>query len=90
MDICAQRATTDVLRRRCGPRCKCTLAEKRAIVEEMRARGASVAGVARRDGVNANLLFGWIAGHFRQRPEGHLLNRHRSSPAWHIHPHYLS
>lgn len=36
-----------------------SLAEKRAIVEEAMQPGASVAAVARRHGVNANLLFGW-------------------------------
>ena len=68
MKISAQRATTDVLRWRCGPRCKCPLADKRATVEEMHARGASVAGVAQRDGVNANLLCGWDARHLRRQP----------------------
>jgi len=33
--------------------------EKRRIVEEARAPGVSVAEVARRHGVNANLLFNW-------------------------------
>lgn len=33
--------------------------EKRRIVEEASVPGASVAAVARRHGVNANLLFGW-------------------------------
>ena len=33
--------------------------EKRRIVEEALVPGASVAAVARRHGVNANLLFGW-------------------------------
>jgi transposase len=33
--------------------------EKRRIVEEALLPGASVAAVARRHGVNANLLFGW-------------------------------
>jgi len=36
-----------------------TLAEKRRIVEETLVRGASVAAVARKHEVNANLLFGW-------------------------------
>lgn len=36
-----------------------TLAEKRAIVEETLAPGASVAAVARRHGANANLVFNW-------------------------------
>ena len=36
-----------------------TVAEKRRIVEETLVRGASVAAVARKHDVNANLLFGW-------------------------------
>jgi transposase len=35
------------------------VAEKRAIVEETRRHGASVAQVAQRHGVNANQLFSW-------------------------------
>ncbi|TSD81190.1 transposase, partial [Mycobacterium sp. KBS0706] len=34
--------------------------EKRLILEEARAAGASVSEVARRHGVNANLLFKWL------------------------------
>jgi len=37
--------------------------EKRRIVEEATARGASVAAVARKHGVNANLVFGWVRLH---------------------------
>src|SRR5688500_1928461 len=51
--------STDKLGRRSGPRRKYTIAEKRAIVEETQRRGASVAEVAQRHHVNANLLFGW-------------------------------
>ena len=36
-----------------------SIAEKRRIVEETLAEGASVAGIARAHGVNANQLFGW-------------------------------
>jgi transposase len=36
-----------------------TIAEKRRIVEETLVRGASVAAIARKHDVNANLLFGW-------------------------------
>lgn len=39
--------------------------EKRQIVEEATAAGASVASVARKHGVNANLVFGWIKLHKR-------------------------
>ena len=41
------------------PRRMRTNDEKRRIVEEALAPGASVAAVARRHGLNANLLFGW-------------------------------
>lgn len=50
---------TDKVGRRTGPRRRYTTAEKRAIVEETRQRGASVASVAQQHGVNANLVFGW-------------------------------
>jgi transposase len=39
--------------------------EKRRIVEEALAPGASVASVARKHGLNANLLFGWCRLHKR-------------------------
>jgi transposase len=42
-----------------APRRMRTNEEKRRIVEEALVPGASVAAVARRHGVNANLLFGW-------------------------------
>jgi transposase len=45
-----------------------TLDEKRAIVAETLAPGASVAEIARQHGVNANLLFGWR----RQQQRGQL------------------
>lgn len=50
---------TDKLGRRSGPRRKYTIAEKRSMVEETRAHGASVPEVAQRHGVNANLLSVW-------------------------------
>jgi transposase len=59
MDTSGEAVRTDKLGRRLGPRRRYTIAEKRAIVEETRRRGASVAEVAQRHGVNANLLFGW-------------------------------
>ena len=52
-------ATTDALGRPTGPRRKYTIAEKRRIAEETLRPGASVAVVARRHGINANLVFGW-------------------------------
>jgi transposase len=42
-----------------SPRRMRTNEEKRRIVEEALVPGASVAAVARRHGLNANLLFGW-------------------------------
>ena len=59
MDTSVEAVPTDKLGRRSGPRRKYTMAEKRAIVEETQRRGASVAEVAHRHHVNANLLFGW-------------------------------
>ena len=59
MDTSGETVATDKLGRRSGPRRKYTIAEKRAMVEETKRRGASVADVAQRHGVNANLLFGW-------------------------------
>jgi len=44
--------TTDTLGRRTGPRMRHTIEEKLRIVEETRAKGASVAMVARLAGVN--------------------------------------
>ena len=53
------------------------LAEKRQIVEETLAEGASVALVARAHGVNANLVFNWRrlyqAGRLGRRGEAKLL-----------------
>lgn len=59
MDTSLEAVPTDKLGRRSGPRRKYTIAEKRAMVEETHRRGASVADVAQRRHVNANLLFGW-------------------------------
>lgn len=51
--------TTDTLGRRTGPRTRHTIEEKLHIVEETRAKGASVAMVARRHHVNPNQVFAW-------------------------------
>ena len=51
--------TTDTLGRRTGPRTRHTVEEKLRIVEETRARGASVATVARRHNINPNQVFAW-------------------------------
>ena len=40
-----------------------TLQEKQAMVQEALQPGSSVAAVARKHGVNANLLFGWVRLH---------------------------
>jgi transposase-like protein len=58
-------ATTDTLGRRTGPRMRHTIEEKVRIVEETRARGASVATVARRHNVNPNQVFAWRQLHRR-------------------------
>ena len=51
--------TTDKLGRRTGPRTRHSIEEKLRIVEETRARGASVATVARRHHINPNQVFAW-------------------------------
>jgi transposase len=51
--------TTDTLGRRTGPRTRHSIEEKRRIVEETRAPGASVAAVARLHHVNPNQVFAW-------------------------------
>jgi transposase len=57
--------TTDTLGRRTGPRMRHTIEEKLRIVEEARAKGASVAMVARRHNLNANQVFAWRRRHRR-------------------------
>ena len=57
--------TTDTLGRRTGPRMRHTIEEKLQIVEETRAKGASVATVARRHHVNPNQVFAWRQLHRR-------------------------
>lgn len=59
MDTYSSTPTTDVLGRRSGPRRRRSEAEKRKIVEEALQPGASVALVARRHDLNANVLFIW-------------------------------
>jgi transposase len=54
-----------------------TTEEKRRIVRETLVPGTSVAEVARRHGVNANLLFGWR----RQHEQGVLAEHTRSRKA---------
>lgn len=57
--------TTDKLGRRTGPRTQHSIEEKLRIVEETRAKGASVAMVARRHHLNANQVFAWRRQHRR-------------------------
>ena len=61
MDTCQQVAVIPKDKERsAGPqRQQRSIAEKRRIVEETLASGASVARVARAHGVNANQVFGW-------------------------------
>lgn len=49
----------DIMGRRVTPRRFRSVEERRRIVEETLVEGASVAGVARRNGVNANQVFVW-------------------------------
>jgi transposase len=55
----ASLAAIDSLGRKCGPRRRWPAAEKVRIVRETLRPGVSVAEVARRHELNANLLFGW-------------------------------
>lgn len=59
MDSYASQVPTDSLGRRGGSRRRRPLEEKRQIVEETLVPGASVAMVARRHELNANVLFAW-------------------------------
>ena len=59
MDTYASEVTTDALGRRGGPRRRWPEETKRKIVEETFKPGASVAIVARRHELNANVVFAW-------------------------------
>jgi len=59
MDMHASEVTTDSLGRRGGPRRRWPEAAKRKIVDETFEPGASVAVVARRYELNANVVFAW-------------------------------
>lgn len=59
MDTYASEMTTDSLGRRGGPRRRWPEETKRKIVEETFKPGASVAIVARRYELNANVVFAW-------------------------------
>ena len=69
----ASPVATDTLGRRTAPRRLRTAEEKLRIVQETLIPGASVAQIARRHGVNANLLFSWR----RQHEQGVLSERTR-------------
>lgn len=64
MDTSAKSDVDDTGRERAARRMR-TLQEKLAIVEEATRPGASVALVARKHDVNANLVFGWLRLHRR-------------------------
>jgi transposase len=69
----ASPVATDTLGRRTAPRRLRTAEEKLRIVRETLVGGASVAEIARRHEVNANLLFSWR----RQHEQGVLAERTR-------------
>ena len=69
----ASPVATDTLGRKTAPRRLRTAEEKLRIVRETLVAGASVAEIARRHGVNANLLFTWR----RQHEQGVLAARTR-------------
>ena len=69
MDTFTAAVRADTLGRRVVPRHFRGLAEKLKLIAEARASCASVAEVARRRGVNANLLFVWM----RQQEQGVLM-----------------
>lgn len=64
MDTSAKSDVDDTGRERARRRMR-TLQEKLAIVEEATRPGASIALVARKHDVNANLVFGWLRLHRR-------------------------
>ncbi len=66
---------TDTLGRKTAPRRLRTAEEKLLIVRETLVAGASVAQIARRHGVNANLLFSW-----RRQHEQGVLAEHTRPP----------
>lgn len=75
MDTSTVAVRADTLGRRVVPRRFRSLADKLNMIAEVREAGASVAAVARKHGVNANLLFAWM----RQQEQGVLVARTRRS-----------
>jgi transposase-like protein len=75
MDTSTVTVRADTLGRRVVPRQFRSLEDKLQIIAEARAPGASVAAIARKHGVNANLVFVWM----RQQEHGVLSARTRQS-----------
>jgi transposase-like protein len=75
MDTSTVTQRVDALGRRLGPRQHRSLEDKRRIIAEARA-AASVAAVARKHGINANLIFAWM----RHEEQGLLSARTRRTP----------
>jgi transposase len=76
MDTSTVAVATDALGRRIVRRRYRTAQEKQQIVAEASSPGASLAEVARRHGVNANLVFAW-----RRLQDRGLLIEHKRGPA---------
>jgi transposase-like protein len=76
MDTSTVRTRVDSLGRRLAPRQHRSLEDKLQIIAEARSAG-SVAAVARKHGVNANLIFAWM----RHEEQGLLRTRTRRTPA---------
>jgi len=76
MDTSTVAVGIEKIRRRKGPRRLRTLEEKLRIVAEANAPGTSVAEVARRHGLNANLIFSW-----RRQHQYGVLEQHTRGPA---------
>jgi transposase len=75
MDTSTVIRRVDTLGRRVAPRQFRSVEDKRRILAEARSAG-SVAAVARKHGVNANLVFAWM----RQDEQGQLRGRQRAEP----------
>ena len=75
MDTSTVESRADTLGRRVVPRRFRSLEEKLGIIAEARVPGASIAAIARKHGVNANLVFAWM----RLQEQGILSTRTRRS-----------
>jgi len=76
MDTSTVADRVDTLGRRVAPRRHRSVEDKRRIIAEARS-AASVAAVARKHGINANLIFAWM----RQEEQGQLGAHTRRAPA---------